>query len=227
MAGQHQYWQTHSPQAVSPAGHRPWIAHRRDAGNARAEGREESAHRQRRADGPGPVVAGVHEGADAAPRGRTSKGRTGEHGLQDAQPDEEAGTRQFRVVRSGVQKELRRSEEAAVSGALFHLRASGLRSRRDDRAGSVPQAERLPARAGAGFHPGAVRRGRLHVPHRAGPDDHETGARRQTPPRSQASTGPDAVLRTGQLLPGAKGLDPGKKMLDQNHPHKTKRLLNI
>ncbi len=58
-----------------------------------------------------------------------------------------------RVVPRGQPKG---GQTEAVHGPLLHRLAPRQRSRRDDRPGAVPQAQRLPARPGAGFHPGPL-----------------------------------------------------------------------
>ena len=60
----------------------------------------------------------------------------------------------------------RRRQAEAVPRAVLHRQPSRIGPARDDRPGPVPEAQRLPARSGAGLHPGAVRHRHVHVLHR-------------------------------------------------------------
>ena len=91
----------------------------------------------------------------------------------------EAFARQF-------QQEAAAAGQEGVSRAVFHRRASGLRSAGDDRAGLVPEAARPEARQGAGLHPRPDGRRHVHVLHGPRSDERRVGLRA---PRRAASGG--------------------------------------
>ena len=115
------------------------------------------------------------------------------------QADEEAGDQRLRGVRpTRSRPPAPRAGKEAVHGAVLHRLAPGQRPERDDRPGPVPEAQRLPARPGAGLHPRAVRHRHLHVLHRPRPVHGRGGLRRQAPARPQAPAGPAPVLQAAR-----------------------------
>ena len=88
---------------LQTARHRPRPAGRADAPRPHGAGHPQGAGGQRHPHGPGPAVAGVHARAGGAPRRRPPQGRPGAHRSARAGADEEAGERQLRGLRAGVQ----------------------------------------------------------------------------------------------------------------------------
>ena len=80
-----------------------------------------------------------------APRGRASQGGAGARQCAGPGENEEARQHRLRGVHRGVPARLASGGEAeAIRRPLLHREPPRLRSRGDDRAGAVPEAERLP-----------------------------------------------------------------------------------
>ncbi len=99
--------------------------------------------------------------------------------------------------------------QEAVPRAVLHRRPSGLRPRRDDRPGRVPEAERLPARQGAGLHPRPDGHRHVHVLHGHRSVHERAGLRRPAPRASAAAAGAAAVLQAGELRRRPRGAARG------------------
>ena len=108
--------------------------------------------------GSGAALAAIRSRSRRTPHRRPAQGGPRAHQPEGARPHEKAGNRQLWQLRRRVPQSVshRRQAEAA-DRAVLHCQPPGKRPRRDDRPRTVPEAQRLPARSGAGLHPRPVR----------------------------------------------------------------------
>ena len=180
------------PKICKLLGHRPRPARRADEGEPRGPGRPQGAGRLGHPDGPRPALARVHGASwprtTSAATSRSPPStptRTSSRRMKKPDIDDFGG---FAEPSTKASDDGRQAE--AVPRPLLHRLAPRQRPGRDDRPGPLPQAERLPARPGAGLHPGAVRHRHVHVLHGHRPVHGRRGLHRQGPAATASCSGP-------------------------------------